>query len=487
VTSELTQRRKKARKHVVAQILLACWCLYVVNVWAFHTSVRSDWSSDGALTVTEQDKELVRSLPGSVEVVVPLNFGPSIEDQLRTRVLLKAIRWLEELSAIAPNRLQRPLTIAVNREGDKWEIERQEYSPVLEVGDVDQIHFFHDGRRLSLSAEELADFKFPNVLEPESTAEILVDRSREVVEAALRQVVKKDWTRVLVSQGRGEPPLDSRQRNSLRLLKKDLEIRGSIVDPIRLSIEESVPKECDLLIIVAGGEGAFVPFRSSVERGIERQLEAGGGVVILLPPVGVCGLEGLMARHGISVEAGLIAENFPVKQGVVRPQFLGVGRHLDPSHPITAPLNQENFTAGFSTARSLLVEKETTGLLYTGPGAWLERDLGAPRRDLDEIPSPKVLAAATEVGEGKLVVISSYSAVLPDFWKGDVRRFLLACFDWASGEDILPPGSGREPISHQIELTAAFRNSFFWTSFLVLPLSALAGGLLVAGLRRRGA
>ncbi len=73
--SMIADRKKRARFHVPAQILLALWCFFVVNAWVFHTSVRSDWTSDGVLTVTESDRQLIQGLPSRVDVVIPLNMG----------------------------------------------------------------------------------------------------------------------------------------------------------------------------------------------------------------------------------------------------------------------------------------------------------------------------------------------------------------------------------------------------------------------------
>ena len=210
--SVLTERKNRARKHVPLQIILALWCVFVANAWIFHSSIRSDWTSDGLLTVTESDRELIAALTGSVEVVIPLNLGPEIEDTLKTRVLLKSARWLEELSQVTPNRLQRPILIRVNQEGEKWAAERARRVPALEETDVDRIHFFHDGRRVSLSAEELADFRFPR-LEPEGVAEILVDRTREGIESALRRLIREEKIQIRISQGSGEPGLNEPGNN----------------------------------------------------------------------------------------------------------------------------------------------------------------------------------------------------------------------------------------------------------------------------------
>ncbi len=484
--SVIADKKKSARIHVTAQVVLSIWCVFVINAWVFHSSIRSDWTSDGVLSVTESDRELIRGLPGKVEVVLPLNLGPGIEDRLKTRILLKSARWLEELSHVDPNRLARPILIEVNQDGEKWERERTRRLPALEEADVDRIHFFHDGRRISVAAEELADFRLPGVLEPEGVAKILVDKSREGIEAALRRLMKQDWSKIYISQGSGEPLLEENRRSSMAAMRKDLEARGAEVEPVRLALTESVPEDADLLVIVAGGVGGYEPLGAAVTRSIQRYLESGGGVAILLSSSGVSGLEDLAAAAGISAGPGLIAEELPLEQGLVRPAFIAMGRDVNPTHPATAPFTRQNLEARFSFARSLQVSGGATALLSTGAGAWVERDGRMPQRDPGESPGPQIIAAASEVGEGRLVVVANWTPVLTEFWRGDSRRFLLSCFGWAAGER-LPLAAGKEPVTRIVELSAPFRNSFFWTCILVLPASAFAGGLLVAAFRRRRA
>jgi len=248
----------------------------------------------------------------------------------------------------------------------------------------------------------------------------------------------------------------------------------------------SIPEDADLLLIVAGGVGGFEPLGAAVVRSIDRYLESGGGVAILLPATGISGLEDLMARAGISVSPGLIAEEIPLEQGFVRPAFVAVGRDVNPDHPATASFGLQIMDARFSPARALQVSGDAEALLYTGPGAWIERDGQMARRDPAESPGPRIVAAASDVGSGRLVVAASWTPVLTEFWRGDSRRFLLSCFGWAAG-DSLPLGAGREPVSRKVELSPQFRNSFFWTAIFVLPSCAFIGGLLVAAVRRRKA
>lgn len=479
----INQRRRRVRVHVILQLLLMLWIVWVVNVWVFHDSIRVDWSQDSRMEVTASDRELLAALPRVVEVLIPLDIDPSAAGRIKAAVLSQALRWLDELSQSSPKSLRLPVSVDVNREGERWEILRSQRG--LEADAVNQVHFFSGDHRLSLDVADLALIREPSPLEPEQVARVEVDRVRESIEAALRQVVQDQFTEIRISQGSGEPPLRGERGASLQSFCQDLEARGARVEGLDLVLDDGIDSETDLLIVVAGGGGRFEPLGAAVGRDIERHLKNGGGVLVLLPSTGICGLEEMMAAAGISVLPGLVAEITALPGGVTRASYAAVGTRCDPFHPATTSLAKDRIMVRYIPSRSLEVANSATALLSTGPGAWLERDPGSPRRQSQETPGPQILAAVAEVGAGRLAVVGNWNTVLPTSWRGDARRFLLACCDWASGRDLLPAGAGREPVSHRIELDARLRRSFFWTSAAVLPGCALLGGLFVAWARRR--
>ncbi len=480
----ILSRRRRTRIHIVLQLSLLIWIVWIVNVWSFHDTVRSDWSRGQHMQVTDSDLALLDALPRVVEVLLPIDLQPDASGRVRWQVLFQAMRWMGELSRMAPDAVSPPVQVDVNREADRWEILRAARG--LEADAVNKVHLFCGDRRLALELEDLAIIREASPLEPEQVARIVVNRVREAVEAGLRQVVSDETTEIRISQGSGEPPLASTSGPSLVRMVQDLQHRGSRVAGHDLMTSAMIDAEADLLIVVAGGVGRFEPLGSSARRGVERFLEAGGGVVVLLPAMGECGLEETMAAAGISALPGLAAQVTAVPNLSIRPSFSVVGELLDPFHPITAQMAQSKFAARMTPSRVLEVVQPATALLSTGPSAWLERDTSTPRRDLHEIPATQVLAAAAEVGAGRLVVIGNWSTALPSGWLGDSRRFFIACCDWAAGRDLLPAGAGREPLSFRIELDQRLRRSFFWTSIFVLPGCSLVGGLIVTWARRRG-
>ncbi|MGE4619351.1 MAG: hypothetical protein AAEJ04_06020 [Planctomycetota bacterium] len=479
----ILQRRRRVRIHVVAQLLLMVWIVWIVNLWSFHDSVRGDWSRESRMEVTASDRELLAALPREVEVLVPLDLEPSASGRVQARVLSQALRWLDELSQSFPDTVKLPISVDVNRDGDRWEVLRAQRG--LEADAVNRVHLFSGEQRISLDVDDLALIRLPSALEPEEIARIEVDRVRESIEAALRQVVRDEMTEIRISQGNGEPPLQGARGASLLVLSEDLQARGARVEGLDLVFDGSIDASVDLLVVVGGGAGRFEPLGASVKRSIDRYLEQGGGVLLLLPSTGITGLEETMSRTGISVLPGLVAEVATQPGGVTRPSYSVVGSRLDPFHPLTSSLARERVMVRLTPSRALEVNPPAVALLSTGPGAWLEREPGTPRRQREETPGPRILAACAKVGAGRLVVLGNWNTVLPQTWRGDARRFLLACCDWASGRDLLPAGAGKEPISYRVELDERLRRSFFWTAVAVLPGCVLVGGWLVAWARRR--
>ena len=480
----ILSRRRKARIHIFLQLSLLIWIVWIVNVWCFHDTVRSDWSRGQHMKVTASDLALLDALPRHVEVLLPIDLQPDASGRVRWQVLFQAMRWIGELNRSAPDAVSPPVQVDVNREAERWEILRAARG--LEADAVNKVHLFCGDRRLALELEDLAIIRYASPLEPEQVARIVVNRVREAIEAGLRQVVSDETTQIRISQGSGEPPLGASSGPNMARMVQDLEHRGARVVGQDLMNTAMIDSDADLLVVVAGGVGRFEPLGSSARRELERFMEAGGGVVILLPAIGECGLEEMLAGVGISVLPGLAAQVTAVPNLSIRPSFSVVGERLDPFHPITAPMAHSKFAARMTPSRVLEVVQPATALLSTGPSAWLERELSTARRDLHEIPGPQVLAACTEVGAGRLVVIGNWSTVLSAGWLGDSRRFFIACCDWAAGRDLLPAGAGREPLSFKIELDQRLRRSFFWTSIFVLPGCSLAGGLIVSWARRRG-
>ncbi len=483
MTDFIASRRRRVRIQVTVQILLMLWIVWVINVWSFHDTVRSDWSEDGLLTVTAADQELLDALPRSVDVLVPLDLQPDAGGRIRARVLFQAIRWLDELSRSAADAISPPVQVDVNRQADRWELIRA--SRQLEADAVNQVHLFCGDHHLTLDVEDLAIIREPSPLEPEQMARIEIDRVREAVEAGLRQVVSDRFTEIRISQGNGEPPLESMREVSLVRLVEDLRQRGSRISAVDLSGPGEIDDSADLLVVIGGGTGGHDPVGESIRRQVDRFLEGGGGVVILLPATGTTGLESTMEDAGIRVLPGLAAQVAAMPGKTSRSSFMVLGERLDPTHPVTRSLARSRFSARFNPGRVLQVQGQAVGLMATGPSAWLERDPVTPRRDRDELPAPQLLAAASEVGDGRLVVLGNWNSTLPAYWGGDARRLILASCDWASGRDLLPAGAGREPISNRVELDAPVRRSFFWTSMVVVPACALLGGWFLARVRRR--
>jgi len=90
----ILSRRRKARIHIFLQLSLLIWIVWIVNVWSFHDTVRSDWSRGQHMKVTASDLALLDALPRHVEVLLPIDLQPDASGRVRWQVLFQAMRWI---------------------------------------------------------------------------------------------------------------------------------------------------------------------------------------------------------------------------------------------------------------------------------------------------------------------------------------------------------------------------------------------------------
>ncbi len=466
------------RIHVALQLLLAFWIVWVGNAWAFRHSWRIDLTRDQRYAIAPETTEFLRALPKRVEIIVPYSFGSSAADRIRARVFARAIRTIEEFELVNPYcRLEENLNIA--RDPLRWESLRNEKS----LGSPNRIYLFAGDRRETITFEDLAEMReTPNgpVLERERVPEALA--------AALERVVHDDAPRWLFSQGHGEiSPTDAEPRLGVASWVRDLAERGVSLESSDLRQGGAIPDGIDVLVVIAGGNGEapFDPFSSEVRGDVERFLDRGGDLLLMLPFYGECGLEPLLAPMGIEFRNGLVhSGGGDAASGIGSIQVWD----YDEQHPITKRFRFEEDKIELNSFRSLVVTPPAIPLVTTSPDTWLEFDLDGVH-DASEPAGPFPVVACLEgspdSGRGRVVVFGSWTPVLDVFHRSQSRRLLLSACDWLAEREGPTVGVGRVDASDRVNLTADEGRFWFWLTIFAFPGSALAVGLGVWGLRRR--
>ena len=338
--------------------------------------------------------------------------------------------------------------------------------------------------------------------EPAST--VLNVLSEEEITNALARLLNGREQRVYFVTGHGEWPLEQPLARpgqpgrtvSLSELKQQLVREGYLPRELNLGGGTSVPPITSL-VVIAGPKAAFTP--AEVES-LRIYLAAGGRLVYFAEAYGEPGPEfaGLLARYGIRVDPGVVADA-QFNSGnpyVVVSLFYG-------EHELVRPLVQRQLNTEFPTARGLSVLTQdtlpgvkTTAVVTTSPYGWEELtpdETPTPGLDERKGPIPLVVLATrdTSVGpakrsdEARLVVVGDSELIFDSHWGHEGNRNLVMnVFGWATHQDhkitIRPP----DRATSTFPLDAALLGRIRFITTDVLPLALLGVGLAIWLTRR---
>lgn len=175
------------------------------------------------------------------------------------------------------------------------------------------------------------------------------------------------------------------------------------------------------LVVISGPQRQL--FESELEA-LERYLDQGGGLMVMLDPDNKVGLEPLLGEWGVTLDNRLVVD--PTSQGVglgaTTPLVTNYG-----NHPITREFgNGISFYPG--TQALVVAEKptvESTPLLLTSEKSWAEKDSQLPEASLDpsrDLKGPLTLGVAlnkrgvTDLAKQSRVVVFGNSSFATDAW-----------------------------------------------------------------------
>lgn len=122
--------------------------------------------------------------------------------------------------------------------------------------------------------------------------------------------------RVYIATGHDERRMDDTLRAGLSRTVAQLQARGFRVEPLDLAAAQAMPDDCRVLILA----GPRKPFEPAAEALLERYLDGGGRLAVLLdPPKQTAVLERLLARYGIAAarpERKLAAVQLELNRGL---------------------------------------------------------------------------------------------------------------------------------------------------------------------------
>ncbi len=244
-----------------------------------------------------------------------------------------------------------------------------------------------------------------------------------------------EWPLTPVQGGPGlDPPA------SVSELKDSLGQEGYSVEPLDLAqAANEVPKDAAVLVVAH----ASSPYAKGESDAIDKYLSQGGRLIYFADWDAESGLEPLIAKYGIQIEKGVVADALNMND-----PFSAIG--FPTEHEISAVLKQLNANLLFQTSRGLTPLREGTApgvvatpVLISSPKSWIETTPENPDpSDGERLGAIPLIVAATadtkgaadkRFDEARVLVYGDASLILDDKWGHEViRNLVLNGFGWTS-------------------------------------------------------
>lgn len=313
---------------------------------------------------------------------------------------------------------------------------------------------------------------------------------------AIIKLTRSTQPTACIIEGHGEPSLDDVQDpRALGQAKKALENENYKVQKVLLASLESVPADCNAVLIL----GPERPFLDRERQALDTYLRGGGHLLVTLAPQHGDDLLPLLASFGIKVGNDLVVDQ------VVR-LFQGPALGLEPlvddydkTQEITRDLRGRTL---FPLTRSVSAESggqsglKVTELVKTSPSSWAESDVadvfqnGTATLDTSDKRGPVSIAVAAEMdlpsagdsavkGKARLVVFGSTQFLDNENIDGTFfnRDLYLNAVGWLTGQEDLLSIRPRSIRASQVSFTPDEGAVIFYLSVLILPEILLLVGL----------
>ena len=223
------------------------------------------------------------------------------------------------------------------------------------------------------------------------------DVSEAELTNAIVKLTRLDQKKVYFLEGHNERRIEgdgAEDGEGFAFAKEALENENYVVESLLLAARGEVPEDANVVVLA----GPTRPLHESEHQALQRWVDGGGAVLVLIDPRARTDLAGEFAQWGVDVGDDVVLDRL---QGLF-------GRPATPfaasygAHPITAELREASL---FHVARSVTVPAGSPfeTIVSTGEESWGERDLdrfygeGEAELGADDLPGPVSVAVAGEV------------------------------------------------------------------------------------------
>ena len=355
-------RSTEAGTNAIISTVAVVVILGLVNFLALRYSVRIDLTETKLFTLSSQSQEIVAKLPQELKVYI-------FERQ--------------------PNPKDRELLENYRRNSPKFSFEfvdpqvNLKLTKQFNVKTIGEVYLeYGDKQRLIQTLS-------PNT------------RLSEVqLTNAIAKIQRDKLPIIYILQGHGEPPLQE-SKGSLSQAVNALEDQGYVVKPLNLVTNPIVPLDTNALVITT-------PKRELLPgevKAIEKYLDRGGNLLVMLNANTRSGLKPLLRQWGIILDDRLLVD----ASGTGQIMGLGPATTLIVdygAHPITEDLS--NGISVFPLARAIMTKPvegiEAVALMITNSQTWAELNLESEEVELnlnEDIPGPLDIGVALVRKESK--------------------------------------------------------------------------------------
>jgi ABC-type uncharacterized transport system involved in gliding motility auxiliary subunit len=367
-------------------------------------------------------------------------------------------------------------------------------------------YVFVDPDRSPLSARRYKVKNYGTVIvECGSNEERTMEIDEEKITNAIVKVTRDKKKIIYCLVGHGEKSISDTQANGLSELKTAVAAESYEIRDL-LTLRDSIPRECAILMIPGPEKDVFLQERSM----IERYLGAGGTVLLLIDPVtDLPQIDSLASAYGIEVTKSMIVDRFGK---------LLAGNYLTPvvneygNHPITDGFRMASF---FPQARALTVSKnkprgtDVQILCSTGTSAYAETNIGDILKgtttyeegtDLagpvsvaivaaKEVPGAAVPGeAANKARHSRLVVFGDSDFASNAYLNlAGNKDLMLNTIGWLAEEEDLIAVRAKDQVSQPVILNVRQGRVVFWLPVIGLPAVFAVIGIIVLVAKRRTA
>lgn len=513
----MAEKKKAADKKLAkgsalgAGLILTLVLVTMLNYLAMRHYKRFDWTSSQLYTLSEKSLGVLDQVDQDIDIAVLLSPGSRHYDAVQELLARYAAARPEHIRVrdvdAARNRLE------AQRLMEQFQIERAEVI-VLQKG---------EDRRV-IDELDLADYDYSGMQFGQGP-ELVAFKGEQVITSAILALMEERRPRALFTVGHGEltPGRAAEGGRSLRIAAELLGKDNFDIEELATRSATAIPSGTDLVVVAAPSSR----FEAEELELLSTYLDQGGRMLMLLDPVfdesGVfadLGLDTWLAERGITLDANVVLDGSQSRP-LFGPEFI---YSVDfGSHPIVDDFAGAQLAAYFTMARSLGRtataggDWQVTELLSTSAAAWGETDLLNPAEVTAEVdrsgPLPLGMAASLQLGaeptaaeaeaeaegagegddttgedpaEARLVVFGDIDfATDSQITSGINSTLLLNSLNWLAKREQLLAIEARTPEQTRFEMTSSEIWSVAFLVVAMMPLLAVAAGVMVYLRRRR--